>query len=40
MVKYEVFTDLIGTPFDQLPGWIRRWSKLDPTLVSVKDING
>jgi cation/acetate symporter len=40
MVKYEVFTNLVGTPFDQLPGWIRRWSKLDPTLVSVEDING
>jgi cation/acetate symporter len=40
MVKYEVFTNLIGTPFDQLPGWIRRWTKLDPTLVSVEDING
>jgi cation/acetate symporter len=40
MVKYEVFTNLIGMPFDQLPGWIRRWSKLDPTLVSVEDING
>lgn len=40
MVKYEVFTNLIGTPFGQLPGWIRRWSKLDPTLVSVEDING
>jgi cation/acetate symporter len=40
MVKYEVFTNLIGTPFDQLPSWIRRWSKLDPGLVSVEDING
>ena len=40
MVKYEVFTNLIGMPFDQLPSWIRRWSKLDPTLVSVEDING
>lgn len=40
MVKYEVFTHLVGTPFDHLPGWIHRWSKLDPTLVSVEDING
>lgn len=40
MVKYEVFTNLVGMPFDELPGWIRRWSKLDPTLVSVEDING
>ena len=40
MVKYEVFTNLIGMPFSELPGWIRRWAKLDPTLVSVEDING
>ncbi|MEY8688618.1 MAG: VC_2705 family sodium/solute symporter [Leptothrix sp. (in: b-proteobacteria)] len=40
MIKYEVFSNLIGTPFDQLPGWIRRWSKLDPSLVSVEDVNG
>jgi len=40
MVKYQVFTDLVGTSFSSLPDWIRRWSKLDPTLVSVQDING
>ncbi|PXW98664.1 cation/acetate symporter [Sphaerotilus hippei] len=40
MVKYEVLTTLIGTPFDQLPAWIQRWSKLDPSLVAVEDVNG
>ena len=40
MVKYQVFTDLVGTSFGSLPDWIRRWSKLDPSLVSVQDING
>ncbi len=40
MVKYEVFSQLVGTPFDQLPGWIWRWTKLDPSLVSVEDVNG
>lgn len=40
MVKYQVFTQLVGTSFGSLPDWIRRWSKLDPTLVSVQDING
>ena len=40
MVKYQVFTELIGTSFGSLPDWIRRWSKLDPSLVSVQDING
>jgi cation/acetate symporter len=40
MVKYEVFSNLVGLPFDQLPGWIQRWSRLDSSLVSVEDING
>ena len=40
MVKYEVFTHLVGLPFDQLPDWIRRWTHLDPSLVSVEDVNG
>lgn len=40
MVKLEVLQHLVGTPFDQLPDWLRRWSKLDPSLVSVEDING
>jgi cation/acetate symporter len=39
LVKYEVFTVLVGTPFDQLPGWIAQWGKVDPALLSVSDIN-
>ena len=40
LVKLEIFSHLVGTPFAQLPQWLRHWSKLDPTLVSVEDING
>jgi cation/acetate symporter len=40
MVKWEVLSHLVGTPFDQLPSWIKRWSKLDPALVSAIDFNG
>jgi cation/acetate symporter len=40
MVKYQVFTELVGTSFGSLPDWIRRWNKLDASLVSVQDING
>lgn len=40
MVKYEVFTHLVGTAFVDLPGWIRRWSKIDPTQIGAQDING
>ena len=39
LVKYEVFNVLVGTPFDQLPRWITSWQRVDPTLLSVIDIN-
>jgi len=39
LVKYDVYTILVGTPFDQLPGWIARWQLVDPSLLSVVDIN-
>jgi cation/acetate symporter len=39
LVKYEVFNVLVGTPFDQLPAWISNWSKVDPALLSVSDVN-
>ncbi|MBK9685199.1 MAG: cation acetate symporter [Betaproteobacteria bacterium] len=39
LVKYEVFNVLVGTPFDQLPAWIQSWTRVDPALLSVADIN-
>ncbi len=39
LVKYEVFNVLVGTPFDKLPAWISAWSKVDPALLSVVDVN-
>jgi cation/acetate symporter len=39
LAKYEVFHVLIGTPIDQLPSWIAAWNKVDPTLMSITDIN-
>ena len=26
-------------PFDQLPAWVNAWSRIDPTLLSVADVN-
>jgi cation/acetate symporter len=40
LVKYEVMTVLVGTPFDRLPEWIAAWNRVDPSLLSVQDING
>ncbi len=39
LVKYEVFTGLVGMPFDQLPDWIAAWNAVDPALLSVSDVN-
>jgi cation/acetate symporter len=40
LVKFEVFNVLVGTPFDHLPAWISNWARVDPSLLSVVDING
>jgi cation/acetate symporter len=39
LVKYEVFNGLVGLPFDRLPTWIASWARVDPSLISVVDIN-
>jgi cation/acetate symporter len=39
LVKYEVFHVLVGTPFDQLPAWVASWNKVDPSLLSLSDVN-
>jgi cation/acetate symporter len=40
LVKYEIMSTLVGSHFDALPTWIVQWSKVDPGLVSVSDVNG
>ncbi len=39
LVKYEVFNVLVGTPFDKLPAWVSSWARVDPSLLSIADIN-
>ena len=40
LVKYVVYNDLVGTAFSQLPAWVQAWAKVDPSLLSIADING
>lgn len=40
LVKFEVMSHLVGQNFDALPAWIAQWAKVDPSLISVSDING
>ena len=40
LVKFEIMNHLVGQNFDALPAWIAQWAKVDPTLISVSDVNG
>ncbi|MDD5336682.1 MAG: VC_2705 family sodium/solute symporter [Rhodoferax sp.] len=40
LVKFEIMSHLVGQDFDSLPVWIAQWAKVDPTLISVSDVNG
>ena len=40
LVKFEIMSQLVGQSFNHLPTWIAQWAKVDPTLISVQDVNG
>jgi cation/acetate symporter len=41
LVKYDVFTLLIGTPYSELPAWAAAWQKVDSgALLALRDWNG
>jgi cation/acetate symporter len=40
LVKFEIMSHLVGQNFDSLPIWIAQWAKVDPSLISVSDVNG
>ncbi len=40
LVKFEIMGHLVGQRFDDLPLWIAQWAKVDPSLISVSDVNG
>jgi len=40
LVKFEVMNNLVGSSFDALPHWIGQWARVDPSLISVADVNG
>ncbi len=40
LVKYEILHNLVGSSFEDLPGWMAQWARLDPGLIDVSDVNG
>ncbi len=39
LVKFEVYSNLVGTSFAQLPAWVSNWAAVDKTLMNITDIN-
>ncbi len=40
LVKFEVMSHLVGQDYSHLPAWMAQWTKVDPGLLSVSDVNG
>jgi len=40
LVKESIIHQLVGMPIHELPGWLAQWSRIDPGLLSVSDVNG
>ena len=39
LAKYDMFSNLVGSSFASLPAWAAAWAKVDPSLLSISDIN-
>lgn len=39
LVKYDVYTVLVGSEFAKLPQWVASWQRVDPSLLSIVDVN-
>ena len=39
LVKFDVYTLLVGSEFAKLPAWVAAWQKVDPTLLNITDVN-
>jgi cation/acetate symporter len=38
-VKNEIYQNVVGLPYSQLPDWVNSWAALDRALVDMTDIN-
>jgi cation/acetate symporter len=39
LVKFDVYSHLVGSSFAELPKWVARWASVDPSLISILDLN-
>ncbi len=39
LAKFDVYSFVVGSEFAKLPQWVASWTKVDPALLSIVDIN-
>jgi cation/acetate symporter len=39
LAKFDVYHFLVGSSFASLPAWAANWAAVDPTLLSITDVN-
>jgi cation/acetate symporter len=39
LAKFDVYNFLVGSSFASLPAWAANWAKVDPSLLSITDVN-
>jgi cation/acetate symporter len=39
LVKYEIYTNLVGMTYADLPSWVHAWTAVDRSLIDLMDVN-
>jgi cation/acetate symporter len=39
LVKFEIYSNLVGSAFSQLPAWVSNWQAVDKALLFLQDVN-
>jgi cation/acetate symporter len=39
LAKYDVYSNLVGSKFSELPAWAAAWRLVDPALLTITDLN-
>ncbi len=39
LVKYAVYTDVVGRHFSDLPAWVSAWRRVDPSYLKIEDVS-
>ncbi len=39
LAKFDIYTLLVGSEFAKLPQWVASWTRVDPSLLSIVDVN-